>query len=81
MHENGASGAAGPDVARVVLVNGAEHAWRADITVAALVREVAADAAAVATALNGEFVPRHARDALRLAPGDAVLVFAAIVGG
>ena len=35
----------------------------------------------VATAVNGEFVPRHARAALVLQDGDAVLCFSPITGG
>lgn len=36
---------------------------------------------AVATAVNGEFVPRSARAERLLQPGDAVLLFQPIVGG
>ena len=39
------------------------------------------DPQAVATALNGRFVPRAARAATPLQPGDTVLTFQAIVGG
>ncbi len=35
----------------------------------------------VATAVNGDFVPRAARAEYRLADGDAVLCFAPITGG
>ena len=61
-----------------VLVNGHPVAWQAGLTVADLVAD---DEATVATALNGRFIPRHARSEAALAPGDALLVFAAIVGG
>ena len=36
---------------------------------------------AVTTALNGRFVPRDAREHTLLAPGDALTLFHAIVGG
>jgi sulfur carrier protein len=39
------------------------------------------DAAAVATALNGQFVPRGARADTALSDGDVVLFFQPIVGG
>ncbi len=39
------------------------------------------DAAAVATAVNGDFVPRAARDGITLRDGDRLDVFRAIVGG
>lgn len=38
-------------------------------------------ATAVATAVNGQFVPRAARGDTRLADGDQVLLFQPIVGG
>jgi sulfur carrier protein len=62
-------------------VNSQPQVWRAGVTLADAVREHGVDAASVATALNGRFVPRGARAAIHLAPGDAVLLFAAIVGG
>jgi len=64
-----------------ITVNGAPHAWRPGLTVADAVREHAGAAPGVATALNGRFVARPARADTPLAPGDALLVFAAIVGG
>ncbi len=39
------------------------------------------DDTAVATAVNGEFVPRSERDQHTLHDGDAVLCFSAITGG
>lgn len=66
-------------------VNGQARPWASGLTLAAaLTADVAAaggDPAALATALNGAFVARSARTATLLAPGDAVTVFAAIVGG
>jgi sulfur carrier protein len=37
--------------------------------------------ASVATAVNGQFIPRAQREHLRLQEGDTVLTFQAIVGG
>jgi sulfur carrier protein len=65
----------------VVLVNGKQHEWRPGLTVADLLQQRETDDETVATAVNGTFVPRHVRPAKRLVPGDAVLVFGAIVGG
>ncbi|HEX7636893.1 MAG TPA: sulfur carrier protein ThiS [Burkholderiaceae bacterium] len=65
----------------VVRVNGVAHAWRPGLTVAELARACSEDERAVATAVNGRFVPRTARGGTALAPGDTLLVFAAIVGG
>jgi sulfur carrier protein len=62
-------------------VNSHPQVWRSGVTLADVVRDSGADVATVATAVNGRFVPRGARAATALAPGDAVLVFAAIVGG
>lgn len=51
------------------------------LTLAALLDAQGVDAAAVATAVNGGFVPREARQTTVLKPGDTVLTFQAIVGG
>ena len=51
------------------------------LTLADLIERQGLDPAAVATALNGEFVPRERRAATRLGDGDTVLTFQAIVGG
>jgi sulfur carrier protein len=69
------------DIPCTILVNGTAHAWRPGMTVADVVRERQDDDAAVATAVNGNFVPRPARADAAVAPGDTLLVFAAIVGG
>ena len=50
-------------------------------TLAALVDEFGFQAARVATALNGEFIPRDKRDQTALAPGDRVEVLAPMQGG
>jgi sulfur carrier protein len=51
------------------------------LTLAALLTEQGVNAEQVATAVNGEFVPRALRESTTLAPGDTVLTFQAIVGG
>ena len=51
------------------------------LTLAALLDAQGTSAAAVATAVNGTFVPRDQRAATLLQPGDTVLTFQAIVGG
>jgi len=51
------------------------------LTLATLLDNQGLDSAAVATALNGEFVPREQRAATLLRDGDTVLTFQAIVGG
>ncbi len=48
---------------------------------AGLLAELGFDAAAVATALNGDFVPRALRAATPLAPGARVEVLAPMQGG
>jgi sulfur carrier protein len=51
------------------------------LTLAALLEAQGVEAQAVATAVNGTFVPRSQRDQQRLRAGDTVLSFQAIVGG
>ena len=51
------------------------------LTLAALLASQQVDATRVATAVNGEFVPRIQRETTALKPGDSVLTFQAIVGG
>jgi sulfur carrier protein len=50
-------------------------------TLAALLEEQGFDAASVATALDGVFVPRHARATRTLRDGAAVEVLAPMQGG
>ena len=69
------------DAPTTILINGTAHAWRLGMTVADVVRGREDDDAAVATAVNGSFVPRHERAGTAVGPGDTLLVFAAIVGG
>ena len=52
-----------------------------DLTLAGLLATQGVDAATVATAVNGAFVPRALRTTTSLQPGDTVLTFQAIVGG
>lgn len=51
------------------------------LTLAALLTAQGVQATQVATAVNGEFIPRTQREATVLKPGDTVLTFQAIVGG
>jgi sulfur carrier protein len=51
------------------------------LTLAALLDAQGMDAASVATAVNGTFVPRALRAQHALHEGDTVLTFQAIVGG
>jgi len=51
------------------------------LTLASLLTEQGVNAGQVATAVNGEFVPRTQREITVLQPGDTVLTFEAIVGG
>jgi thiamine biosynthesis protein ThiS len=62
-------------------VNSQPQVWRSGLTLVDVVRESAADEGTVATALNGRFVSRTERATTLVEPGDAVLLFAAIVGG
>jgi sulfur carrier protein len=64
-----------------VLVNGAPLPWRDGLSVAAVLADRGDPREAVTTALNGRFVPRDAREHTLLAPGDALTLFHAIVGG
>ena len=64
-----------------VLVEGRPLPWREGRDLAAVVRQRGLDPAAVATAVNGRFVPRAQRASTQLAPGDAVSLIVPIVGG
>jgi len=50
-------------------------------TLDALLSEAGYDGAVVATALNGEFVPRSLRSAQPLTPGDRIEILAPMKGG
>jgi sulfur carrier protein len=64
-----------------VLLEGRPHAVPAGTTLAALLESLGHAPDAVATAVNGEFVPRAARATFVLQAGAAVFVFKRIVGG
>jgi sulfur carrier protein len=55
--------------------------WQRDCSVADLLAAQALDPSAVATALNGLFIPRNARHTTLLQPGDQLSVLRAITGG
>jgi sulfur carrier protein len=63
-----------------VLVNG-ERTETAAASLGELVVQLGFGEGQVATALNGDFVPRHARACVRLAPDDKVEIVAPRQGG
>lgn len=64
-----------------VQLDGRPHALPTGTTLAALVASLGHAPDTAGTAVNGLFVPRGRREACVLQPGDAVLLFQAIVGG
>lgn len=62
-------------------VNGEPRPWREALSVAALLAEQGRPADAVATAINGVFVPRARREATLIQPGDALTLIQPITGG
>ena len=64
-----------------IQVNEDRLPWVDGEPIAALLVRIGAEPDQVATAVNGEFVPRPRRADTRLQPGDVVTVFKAIVGG
>jgi sulfur carrier protein len=64
-----------------VSVNGQVRVLPDGASLADLVRALQLDAAAVATAVNGDFVARERRSAHALQPGDQVACIQPIVGG
>jgi sulfur carrier protein len=64
-----------------VSVNGQLHVVHEGTTVADLVGALKLEPAAVATAVNGDFVARDRRAAHLLQPGDQVACIQPIVGG
>ena len=64
-----------------IRLNGETHQLEAGTTLAALVESLGQTPAALATAVNGNFVPRAQRQDCRLQPGDAVTTFQPITGG
>jgi sulfur carrier protein len=64
-----------------VMVNGEPHALPEPTTLAELLGRLGHTPASVSTAVNGDFVPRQARQEHVLADGDRVQCFQPIVGG
>jgi sulfur carrier protein len=68
-------------VTRQITLNGEPRHVADDATLADLVAALGQPPQALATAVNGEFVPRGARAAVPLRDGDAVFTFQPITGG
>ena len=66
---------------RQITLNGEPRQVDAAATLADLVAALGQPPHALATAINGEFVPREARAARPLRDGDAVFTFQPITGG
>lgn len=64
-----------------VTVNGEPRTLDGQATLADLVSALGQQPQALATAVNGEFVPRGARSGVQLREGDAVFTFQPITGG
>jgi len=64
-----------------VTVNGEARVLEESATLADLVTVLGQAPQALATAVNGEFVPRAARASVQLREGDAVFTFQPITGG
>jgi sulfur carrier protein len=64
-----------------ITVNGEKRQVEETTTLADLVEALGQSPAALATAVNGEFVPRGERASVRLRDGDAVFTFQPITGG
>jgi len=64
-----------------ITLNGEAREVREGDTLADFIAALGQDPAALATAVNGEFVPRAARAARPLREGDAVFTFQPITGG
>jgi sulfur carrier protein len=64
-----------------ITVNGEPRAVEEAATLADLVSALGQAPQALATAVNGEFVPRGARQGVQLREGDAVFTFQPIQGG
>jgi len=66
---------------KTVTLNGQSMRIDADCTLADLVASLDVAPQTLATAVNGEFVPREARAQVRLNAGDDVFTFQPITGG
>ena len=64
-----------------VWIEGRPQALAPGSTVEHLLQQLGHEPQAVAVAINGQFVPRHARAQRELQPGDKVDCFKPIVGG
>lgn len=64
-----------------ITVNGEARTVEDRATLADLVSALGQAPQALATAVNGEFVPRAARASVQLRAGDAVFTFQPITGG
>jgi sulfur carrier protein len=64
-----------------ITVNGEPRTVPDSATLADLVNALGEAPQALATAVNGDFVPRTARDGVLLREGDAVFTFQPITGG
>jgi sulfur carrier protein len=64
-----------------ITLNGEPRRVDAGTTLADLVAALGQPPQALATAVNGDFVPRAARATLQLKEGDAVFTFQPITGG
>lgn len=65
----------------VIRLGGLPHTIAAGATLAGLVAAQGCTPEAVASAVNGDFVPRDQRAARELQAGDVVLLFQPITGG
>jgi sulfur carrier protein len=64
-----------------ITLNGEPRSVAATLTLADLLAELGQQPQSLATAVNGEFVPRSARATVQLRDGDAVFTFQPITGG
>ena len=64
-----------------ITLNGEPRSVGAASTLADLIAALGQPPTALATAVNGEFVPRSERAGVRLREGDAVFTFQPITGG
>jgi sulfur carrier protein len=64
-----------------ITLNGEPRSVEEASTLADLVAALGQQPAALATAVNGEFVPRSERATVQLREGDAVFTFQPITGG
>lgn len=68
-------------MSKTITVNGEPRTLPDGATLADLVADLGQPPQALATAVNGEFVPRGARAGVHLDDGDAVFTFQPITGG